>query len=187
MKVKIDDRYSKKSQSHQDRLLASYILSAAFFFGLGGLHRLYNGKIGSGLIWLLTGGVFGIGQFIDLFLIPDMVDEAEARLRLKAGVSPLGVPLDIPITTSQIYEAANYEAVKKDKQNKKKTKPLSLRLLKAAEKNGGKISVTKGVLATEATFEEVEATLKEMLKSGYVSIDNDPSNGAVIYYFHELD
>ncbi len=176
MKIKSDINNSKKTQSRQERLLASYILAAAHFFGLSGLHRLYNGKIGTGLLWLCTWGILGIGQFVDLFLIPDMVDEAEARLKLKAGVSSFGIPLDLPVTTSQVYQSAK----------KEETKPLNLRLLKAAEKNGGKISVTKGVLETEATFEEVETTLKEMMRSGYVSIDNDPHNGAVIYHFHEL-
>ncbi|MHC5831424.1 MAG: TM2 domain-containing protein, partial [Nostoc sp.] len=70
-----------QNTQHKDRLLVSYILCAALFLGLGGLHRLYNGKIGTGLLWLLTGGVFGIGQFVDLFIIPNMVDEYEDQLR----------------------------------------------------------------------------------------------------------
>lgn len=48
------------------------------------------------------------------------------------------------------------------------------------------MTVTQGVGATGVAFAEVEATFKEMLKSGYVRIDNDPNTGAVTYYFDEL-
>ena len=61
-----------------------------------------------------------------------------------------------------------------------------MKLLKAADNRGGFLSVTQAVMDTEASFAEVEATLKEMLKTGYVAIDNHPDSGVVIYHFLEL-
>ena len=51
----------------------SYLLWLLGGFGVLGLHRFYLGRWVTGLIWLLTGGLMGIGAIIDLFLIPSMV------------------------------------------------------------------------------------------------------------------
>ncbi|MBE0534694.1 MAG: protein kinase [Phycisphaerae bacterium] len=54
--------------SDKKRVLA-LILAGLIFFGFGGLHRFYVGKIWTGLLWFFTWGLFGIGQLIDAILI----------------------------------------------------------------------------------------------------------------------
>ena len=39
------------------------------FVGGAGIHKFYEGKIGMGILYLFTGGLFGIGCIIDLINI----------------------------------------------------------------------------------------------------------------------
>lgn len=45
------------------------------FLGIFGVHRFYMGKFISGIIYLLSGGLFGIGLLYDLWTLNQQIDE----------------------------------------------------------------------------------------------------------------
>jgi len=53
----------------------AWVLLAIPFFGWIGLHRLYMGKVVTGLIWMFTGGLFLIGWLYDLWTLNEQVSE----------------------------------------------------------------------------------------------------------------
>ena len=88
-----------------NKVSTAYVLWLGGLVGLAGLHRLHNGKIWTGLLWLASGGVFGalsmygfsenslvyllwllsfgffgLGQLVDLALIPKMVESHNVRI-----------------------------------------------------------------------------------------------------------
>jgi hypothetical protein len=56
----------RENASDKSRLVA---LLFAWFFGWLGIHRFYVNRVGSGVLWLLTFGLFGVGSLVDLILI----------------------------------------------------------------------------------------------------------------------
>ena len=147
-----------------------YALWCLAFVGLAGIHRIYLGKYGTGILYLLTFGLFGIGQFVDLFRMKSMVQDANIR----EGYLPH--PRVMGQLMSQMTPAPMSVG----------GRSLRDQLLDAAVNHGGAISVTDGVVATGATFDEVEAALKKLVETGYVDVDVPPGKSYIVYRFTEL-
>lgn len=62
----INNNFRSDYISSKSRLAT--LLFCVLLGGLG-IHRFYVGKIGTGILWLLTAGIFGIGVIVDLILI----------------------------------------------------------------------------------------------------------------------
>ena len=72
----------------------AYLLWALAFFGvpfgfpgLNGIHRFYCCKPISGSLWLFSFGLLGLGQLVDLFLIPRLVEQANQPLLLQEALA----------------------------------------------------------------------------------------------------
>ena len=62
-------------------------------FGLCGLHRIYLGKKATGAVWVLTFGLFGLGQVYDMFTLRVQVKDINTLSRGKVKfASPIESP-----------------------------------------------------------------------------------------------
>ncbi|NLX18843.1 MAG: TM2 domain-containing protein [Desulfobulbus sp.] len=60
------------------------------FLGVFGIHRLYMGKIGTGIVYLLTFGIFGLGYIYDMWTLNEQVS------RLNSEVGHRSTPESVP-------------------------------------------------------------------------------------------
>ncbi len=138
----------------------AYLLWSLCFFGFAGIHRFYLGKPISGLIWFLTWGLFGMGQIVDLFLIPDMVEQKNFKYRARLReVQYSELPPSVSITPPQ-----------SDIQ-------LILKLLSERPE----ATLADCVLATGKDTPKIKALLEQMQRDELIEVGNRASDGAIVY------
>jgi hypothetical protein len=156
----------------KDKTIA-YLLWCGCFVGVCGLHRIYNGRYGTGFLWLFTLGFFGIGQIIDLFTIPGMVEDANNR----ALIQSMG--------GSAAFLAGGAGAGQMVRRLPRTTEEFQVALVQAAGAHGGRLTTAEAVAFTGRGYKEVDKRLREMAVAGYIEADSDDV-GQEFYVFPGL-
>lgn len=175
-------------------VLLAYLLW--FLGGPLGLYKFYLGRPFMGLLYVCTLGGFFIGWIADFFTLPRQVQVANFFLQHQSESPTSALRREIENLKGYLYTLlqgnTNTATPTWRTSLQERIKPqltddeLMLKLLRAAQKHRGRLSVTQGVLETGAPFAEVERVLQHMVKSSYVYMDNDPATGVIVYVFKEL-
>lgn len=155
----------------------AYILWCTGFVGLAGAHRLYSGKYLSGLVWLFTLGFLGIGQLIDLVLIPGMIEEKN----LKDKWLYSSQNKNIAITPEVVMNTAN-EIRPTFREPTAKVELADIQtIFQLAKDNHGKVSLVDCVIATGKPASELRKALEYLCLEGFLEVDNHPQQGSLVY------
>ncbi|WP_246140382.1 TM2 domain-containing protein [Euhalothece natronophila] len=165
----------------------AYALWCFCLFSVCGIHRFYARRYLSGVIYLLTWGFFGLGQFMDLFLIPNMVDEENLKMKALYGYQPnqasfYQTPESIVVNLprSQPPEV-NSEVTEKQYFTERQQEPDLDRAILRTVKDAQGATLAEIFLEVRGEYEEIEERVEYLMSKNLLIVDNRPDDGAVIY------
>lgn len=143
----------------------AYLLWFLSGFGALGFHRFYLGKTVTGIIWIMSGGLFMVGGIYDFFTLSRQVQEANLREHLlhHPGAYPVaGVPTPRP-----------------------KKESLERTILRLAKQNSGIATPSEVALEGDVSIEDAKAALEKIVSKGFAEMKVRKS-GAIVYAFPEF-
>jgi TM2 domain-containing membrane protein YozV len=152
----------------------SYLLWLACLVGVSGLQRIYLGRYISGAFYLITLGWLGIGQLLDLVLIPGMVDEENLKYMAMRGGMGYNPSLygQNPVALVNSNAGANNVLMKPES--------MEVAILRIC-RDRGEATLSDCVIDTGAEIKEVKAVIRNLVKEDLLQIHNRDSDGSVVY------
>jgi hypothetical protein len=149
------------------QMSTAYLLWLLSGFGVLGFHRFYLGRIGTGLIWLFTGGLFGFGALIDLFYIPSMVRQENLGIRYRRVL--FADEEERPLTRPKVPARESLERI----------------ILRTARKNKGVVTPAEVALEGDIPIEEARQALEKLVAGGHAEM-RIRKTGVIAYVIPEF-
>jgi TM2 domain-containing membrane protein YozV len=147
----------------------AYLLWLISGFGCLGFHRFYLGKVGTGILWIMTGGLFGIGCIYDAVTLGKQVRHANIEAQVRDQIA---------------YESARGLPPYGGGAAPQPEKPEKT-ILRVARKNGGFVSPGEVALDGDISVDQAKKILEKMAASGNAEM-RVRSSGVVVYFFPEF-
>jgi hypothetical protein len=143
-----------------------WLLSGCGWFGL---HRFYLGKIPTGILWMCTGGLAGVGSWYDFFTLPGQVREANIRQAI------LDDSVRRNVNGQSWRNVSDGETrIVREKESVERV------ILKLAKQNKGILTASELALAANISVEESKRDLDAMVSKGFAELRVRQS-GVLVY------
>ncbi len=154
----------------------AYLLWLISGVGALGFHRFYLGKFGTGLLFMVTGGLGGIGSFYDLLTLPMQVREANLRLAYREAIDGRYATRQ-PRHFAKDFKTSMREDIKKDS--------LERVILKTAKNNYGIVTPSEVAVESGMSIDQAKSALEKLVSKGHADIRVSKS-GSMVYFFQEF-
>ncbi len=147
----------------------AYLLWVVSGCGALGFHRFYIGKIPTGLLWMFTGGLLGIGSLYDLVTLSRQVKEANIRNALfENNVPPKERIVRDGVSTIVSAPKESVERI----------------ILKLAKRNKGILIISDVALEANISVDDAKKDLEILVNKGIAEI-MVKKTGAIVYVIRE--
>lgn len=174
-------------------LKTAYLLMLPTIFGIAGLHRFYQNKIPSGIIWLLTFGLCGFGTIYDAAtLARQLRDRDEEETGQLHEVADYWAQIASPesdrfLRENRILRRMGYprEGTVQHERNSQVSETMEHRALRIAKQNGGYTTPAQLALDANIAADDAKSILDDLSVRGYADI-RIRRNGMVAYVFPDF-